>query len=84
MAVLVLREAATAGLGIGTLPKWICERELEKGELVKVLDGCVAGAADIVLIYPDRFLPKRIRLLVDYLVDPKTSVPWYRRKSATN
>lgn len=48
----VLRDAALAGLGLVLLPAFIVETDLQRGELVTVLDGCQPPPLSLNAVYP--------------------------------
>ena len=74
---LTTRAAAIAGLGFATLPDFIAKPALESGELVSVLDEWVPRGGGIFAVYPHRrYLPVKIRLLVDFLAQ------WFRKHEA--
>ncbi|KAF1052844.1 MAG: HTH-type transcriptional regulator DmlR [Burkholderia gladioli] len=65
--------AALDGWGIASLPEFAAEKALRRGELIRVLADwqCEAGPymGPIWLLYPpNRFLPSKVRVLIDYLV----------------
>lgn len=58
------------GLGIAFLPYFICKEYLEKDELIRILPSWELKSTPINIIYPQRkLLPKRIRLLIEYLCE---------------
>lgn len=65
-----VRSAVLAGLGIGLLPSYMAGADLRQGDLVPLLRRFQAGAeAGIHLVYlPNRTLPSRVRVLIDFLV----------------
>jgi DNA-binding transcriptional LysR family regulator len=67
---LAIREALAMGSGIGMCPDWLVRDLLDRGELVRVLDGWTARAQDLTLLYPSRqFQPLRTRLFIDFAVE---------------
>ncbi|SAL33703.1 LysR family transcriptional regulator [Caballeronia sordidicola] len=67
-------EAALQDFGIANLPEFTAEDSLSRGELVQVLDDWTLAAQAYVgavwLLYPpNRFLPPKVRVLIDYLVE---------------
>lgn len=63
------RSAIIAGLGIGLLPTHMAGADLQRRELVAVLRQYDPGAGAVFLVYlPNRTLPSRVRVLVDFLV----------------
>lgn len=64
----VLLEAALAGLGIISSPSFIVHRALREGTLVPLLPGYRLLETTAYAIYPSRrFLPRRVRTLVEFL-----------------
>ena len=66
-------DAAMEGFGIASLPAFVAEAAVSKGELVEVLDDWEfevnAYVGSVWLLYPpNRFLPPKVRVLIDYLV----------------
>jgi len=75
---LTTRTAAIAGLGFAMMPDFVARAELETGRLVSVLDEWTQHNGGIYAVYPHRrYLPARIRVLVDYLVH------WFREHGGT-
>lgn len=67
-------EAALQGFGVANVPEFTAANALARGELVQVLpDWTLEGqpyVGSIWLLYPpNRFLPLKVRVLIDYLVD---------------
>jgi DNA-binding transcriptional LysR family regulator len=66
---LTTRAAAIAGLGFAPLPDFIAAPALETGELVPVLEDYLPRGGGIFAVYPHRrYLPAKIRVFVDFLV----------------
>lgn len=66
-------EAAVAGLGIANLPEFAALAALQRGDVVRVLPEWTLDArayiGTIWLLYPpNRFLPPKVRVLIDHLV----------------
>ena len=67
------RAAALAGLGFAILPDFIAAPELASGRLVTVLEDRMLPGGGIFAVYPHRrYLPAKVRVLVDFLVK------WFR------
>jgi DNA-binding transcriptional LysR family regulator len=49
-----LKSAAIEGLGIVSLPAYVCRKEIENGSLVRVLPNWVSGKAQLSLLTPSR------------------------------
>lgn len=63
------RQAAVAGLGFAILPDFVAAPEIESGRLVRVFaDYKLLAGGGIYAVYPHRrYLPAKIRVLVDFL-----------------
>lgn len=65
-----LREVVLRGLGIGLLPAFLVDADLQAGRLRAVLTDYVSEDADVYLIYPhSRHLSPKVRVFVDFLAD---------------
>lgn len=72
---LTTRAAAIAGLGFAPMPDFIAQPALDSGQLVTVLDDWVPRGGGIFAVYPHRrYLPAKIRVFVDYLVQ------WFKQR----
>lgn len=70
---LAARRAALADIGFVVSPDFIVEEDLAAGRLVEVLPGALGNDAGIYAVYPHRrYLPAKVRALVDFLAD------WFR------
>lgn len=68
--LILLRDAALAGLGIANLPAFLCKRDLAEGRLVEVLPGWHTADMNFFAMFADpRGVPVRVRTLIDYLVE---------------
>ncbi|MEP9372664.1 LysR family transcriptional regulator [Mesorhizobium sp. KR1-2] len=66
---LATRAAALSGLGFAILPDFIAAPDIEAGRLVPVLDERILPGGGIFAVYPHRrYLPAKVRVFVDYLV----------------
>ena len=75
---LTARAAAIAGLGFAPLPDFIAEPALASGELVPVLEEWLPRGGGIFAVYPHRrYLPAKIRVFVDFLVQ------WFKQREGT-
>ncbi len=67
-----IRDALLAGLGIGVLPSFAVEAELRDGRLRQILPEWrpqgAFGAAAYAVWLPDRHLPPKVRVFVDFLL----------------
>lgn len=71
--------AVVAGLGIGVLPTYVAADDLRRGRLVPLLREVeIVPDFGIYLVYlPNRTKPKRVRALIDYLVQRfEPAPPW--------
>ena len=70
-----LKRAAIAGLGVTSLPNYVCKSELKSGELVRVLPEYLTQAANLSLVMPSRLgVPVHIKALADFIRDKLPSV----------
>ncbi|RZL58033.1 MAG: LysR family transcriptional regulator [Variovorax sp.] len=79
-----LRDATTAGLGIGQLATFLLSDELRSGRLVPVLAAHAVDGEPLSIVYPVRkLLPPRVKAFVDLLSSSWQPVPpWDRPGSA--
>lgn len=72
---LAARAAALAGLGFSILPDFIAAPEVEAGRLVTVLHDRILSGGGIFAVYPHRrYLPAKVRVFVDFLVQ------WFKNR----
>jgi DNA-binding transcriptional LysR family regulator len=65
---IAARAAALSGLGFSVLPDFIAAPEIASGRLVPVLQDRLLTGGGIFAVYPHRrYLPAKVRVLVDYL-----------------
>jgi DNA-binding transcriptional LysR family regulator len=75
-----LVEAAARGLGITCQPSFIAASAIEAGRLRVILDDYPMPELGIYAVFPsNRFIPHRVRLLVDYLIERIGSRPYWER-----
>lgn len=66
---LAARAAAIAGLGFCVLPDFIAQSAIDDGALIAILDENIPRGSGIFAVYPHRrYLPAKVRTLVDFLV----------------
>jgi DNA-binding transcriptional LysR family regulator len=69
--------AVIAGAGIGIIPMFIGADAVARGELVRVLPNYVFKGAPLHVVMPSaRYVPARVTLLRDFLVDWLRRVAW--------
>lgn len=79
----LVRDWCLAGHGIMLRSLWDIAGALEHGELVRVLPGYAMQDADIHWLAPhSSATPRRIRLLVDFLVERFRAEPWKLKAAA--
>lgn len=62
--------AVTSGAGIGLLPLFLCDAEVARGDLVRVLPRHAMRGTRLNLVYPSaRYLPRRVAALRDFLLE---------------
>jgi DNA-binding transcriptional LysR family regulator len=65
-----LHEMVVRGLGIGLLPLYLCPKLKGRSGLARILPGYATTGAPLHVVYPSaRFLPKRVTLLRDMLLE---------------
>ena len=65
-----LREAAVAGIGIAQGTHWLLRKDLEIGSVKPVLSAYAPEGAPISVLYPaNRFLPAKVRVFIDFLIE---------------
>lgn len=75
-----LREAAVKGLGVGCQPTFIVHKAIETGQLVSVLNDVTWYGMDLYVLYPQtRHLSRKVRLLIDFLVERFGNEPYWDR-----
>lgn len=80
-SIALAHRAALDGVGVASLPLFLCAPDLRARRLVPVLPGWTSHHVPIQVVYPSRrHLPGRVRALVDLLVErfadaPPWSVP---------
>ncbi len=73
----LVRDWCLAGHGIALRSLWDVSPQLASGDLVQILPAYTMPDADIHWLAPHRpDAPKRIRLLIDFLVDSYATEPW--------
>ncbi|TPI43070.1 LysR family transcriptional regulator [Mesorhizobium sp. B3-1-6] len=66
---IVARAAALSGLGFAMLPDFIAAPDVASGKLVTALDDRIPAGTGIFAVYPHRrYLPAKVRVFVDFLV----------------
>ncbi len=71
-----LRRAALAGCGITLTATFVVGEDLKAGRLIRVLPDWDGAQSWLWAVYPHaRFLPRKVRALVDFLVDEFGDVP---------
>jgi DNA-binding transcriptional LysR family regulator len=61
--------AAEAGLGIACLPDFVAETSLDRGRVRAILTEVLDAPLGVFALYPSgRFLPAKVRVLVDFMV----------------
>ena len=79
----LVRDWCLAGRGIMLRSLWDIAPQLASGELVRVLPGYAMTDADIHWLAPHQpQVPRRIRLLVDFLAERFRDEPWKLKRPA--
>jgi len=78
----ILLKAGIDGLGILVTPTFISSEAIEQGLLCPILTNYTFPEEAIYAIYPQqRFLPRRVRALIDYLVEEFANDPYWQTKN---
>ena len=73
-----LKDMAIAGHGIVNLPTFLLWKALASGDLIQLLPDCSLSSVEAYAIYPrNRFLAKRARLFIDFLVERFGDNPYW-------
>lgn len=76
----VLLRAAIDGLGILSSPTFICHEAIARGQLKPILGDYALREESVYAIYPaQRHLPRRVRALIDFLVQRFGDHPYWDR-----
>jgi len=74
----VLLKAAIDGLGIITIPTFISYEAVKQGLLIPILTQYNLPEIALYAVYPDqRFLPRRVRIFIDYLIEQFGDKPYW-------
>jgi DNA-binding transcriptional LysR family regulator len=64
----LLHRWVSEGMGLGWRSTWEIQAQLQRGELVTVLDEFALPAYDILAVYPQqRHLPAKVRFFIEHL-----------------
>ncbi|WP_374584755.1 LysR family transcriptional regulator [Pseudoduganella sp.] len=75
---LAIRDTLAAAGGIGLCPEWLVHDLLAQRKLRRVLPRWQGSAQELHLLYPSRrYLPHRVRLMLDYLQQRFSEQPGY-------
>lgn len=65
----LVRQLALQAQGVALLPDFVCQREIDQGQLVPLLPGWQARTDPVHLVYPQqRFVPPKLRHFIDEAV----------------
>lgn len=71
--LFVIHNLALNDQGIALLPRFLCQHDLKKNQLKQVLKDWSAEVKPVYFVYPEqKFVPRRIRALIDELADELT------------
>lgn len=66
----LLRQSVLSGLGIASLPAFICKRDLAEGRMAEVLPGWRPPGKSFFAVFPQQHvMPVRVRAFIDFLVE---------------
>ncbi|MGR6861123.1 LysR family transcriptional regulator [Aliivibrio salmonicida] len=68
--ITACKSACLSGLGIASLPEFICREHIKNGELIQILPDWDLPKAAISLVFPqNKLLPKRLRAFIDHVLE---------------
>lgn len=68
--VIILREFVMGGCGVSLLPSYAAKAAVDRGDLVELLPEYTAVSRNIYAVYSSaKYLPKKIRLFLDFMRD---------------
>ena len=66
--MVTLKEACAAGLGIVSLPAYVCAKDVKIGRLLEILPGWISGDATLSLLQPSRKgTPPAVSAFIEYV-----------------
>lgn len=69
-----VRAAVVQGAGVGVVPRFVAEEDLQAGRLVRLLPELPQLRTSLALVFPSReYMPAKVRAFTDF------AVPWFRR-----
>ncbi|MUK77499.1 LysR family transcriptional regulator [Aliivibrio fischeri] len=64
------KSACLSGLGIASLPEFLCREHINTGELIRILPDWDLPRVAISLVFPqNKLLPKRLRAFIDHVLE---------------
>ncbi len=70
------RDLMVAGVGIGFVPDFVVQPDLDSGRLLRLMPDWAASADDVHAVYPSkRYLSPKVRAFVDHLTEHKDVMP---------
>ncbi len=67
-SLLVQKQLISLGAGIGRMPDYLIQNELDTGKFIEILPTINKPSSYIYLLYSDKaFLPKKIRAFIDFI-----------------
>ncbi len=67
-STIFMLEAIKRGLGIGFMPDFVCDSEIENGNLVEILTHTQKPKPTLYAMYPAReYLPPKLRVCIDFM-----------------
>lgn len=68
--LMLLRQAVLSGLGIATLPAFVCKHDLASGRMLEVLPGWHSPSTQFYAVFPNhKAIPPHARVLIDFLIE---------------
>lgn len=67
-SLIVQKQLISLGTGIGRMPDYLIQNELDTGEFIEILPAVNKPSSYIYLLYADKvFLPKKVRAFIDFI-----------------
>lgn len=68
--ITACKSACLSGLGIASLPEFLCREHIKNGELIQILPDWDLPKAAISLVFPqNKLIPKRLRVFIDHVLE---------------
>lgn len=70
-----LKHSVIKGLGVTTLPDYVCASDLKSGQLIQILPDWISQSASLSLLMPSRLgVPQHTRMLIEFIQNRLPSI----------